>query len=452
MFDKIQEWYTYFVGILYNCLFCIKICGIIIDEMCFYFVFKNYDRMIHNLTNRLAYQNILYVKIFQAFALNHNIIDDSMNNTLLKFTDNVPWTNTDIDKDTLISLEKKFDIKIFNDYTPINSGMISLVFKGKINKKDNCDKDEIIVIKMKRNKIEAILNDGIQKMLFCIRLLAMIPFIKNYQLSDIIHNNINLIKFQTDFQKEIENVETMQKKCKNMKYVKIPKVYKNMTDDFSNVIVMEFIKGCTLQEVEPIHYYEYSKQLIKFGLVTLLIHGTSHGDLHTGNLLFIEDENDAKYKYKIGILDFGIVYEIGKTKEALFYIFENMLWVPSEDIARSISVSGLIEPVECIKNLPEMHYENIVKILTKLVDDTIVVSKHLSQINVFKSLYNLNEYIVNNDLIVNGFKIRPSDDMIKFQVMFSMLYGVLFKLCGSSYIELTNKVMIELFHIDESES
>jgi predicted unusual protein kinase regulating ubiquinone biosynthesis (AarF/ABC1/UbiB family) len=328
--------------------------------------------------------------------------------------------------------------------------MISLVFKGKINGEN--ENKETIVIKMKRKGIEATLNDGIQKMLFCVRLLTIIPFVKNYQLSDIIHNNINLIRFQTDFQKEVENIETMQKNCKNMKYIKIPKVYKSITDDLSNLIVMEFIKGNTLQELDPSDYYEYSKQLLKFGLVTLLIHGKSHGDLHTGNLLFIKDENDAKYKYKIGILDFGIVYEIGKTKEALFYVFENMLRIPSEDIARIMSVSGLIEPVECIKNLPELHYENIVKILTKLVDDTIVVSKHLSQINVFKSLYNLNEYVVNNDLIVNGFKIRPSDDLIKFQVMFSMLYGVLFKLCGSSYIEVTNKVMIELFHIDESES
>ena len=448
MFDKIQEWYTSFINFLCNCLFCIKICGIIMDEMCFYFVFKNYDTMINNLTKRLANQNILYVKIFQAFALNHNIIDDSMNNSLLKFTDNVPWTSKDIDKDTLIILEKKFDIKIYNNYTPINSGMISLVFKGKMNAKNG----ETIVIKMKRNKIEETLNDGIQKMLFCVRLLTIIPFVKNYQLSDIIHNNINLIKFQTDFQKEVENIESMQKICKNMKYVKIPNVYKSITDDLSNLIVMEFIKGNTIQEVDPNHYYEYSKQLLKFGLVTLLIHGMSHGDLHTGNLLFIEDENDPKYKYKIGILDFGIVYEIGKTKDALFYVFENMLSLPSEDIARSISLSGMIEPVECINNLSEIHYENILKILTKLVNDTIVVSKHLSQINVFKSLYNLNEYIVNNDLIVNGFKIRPSDDLIKFQVMFSMLYGVLFKLCGSSYIEVTNKVMIELFHIDESES
>jgi hypothetical protein len=54
--------------------------------------------------------------------------------------------------------------------------------------------------------------------------------------------------------------------------------------------------------------------------------------------------------------------------------------------------------------------------------------------------------------MVNGFNIRPCDDLIKFQVIFTMLYGVILKLCGPKYIEMTNQVMIDLFHIDVSES
>ena len=45
--------------------------------------------------------------------------------------------------------------------------------------------------------------------------------------------------------------------------------------------------------------------------------------------------------------------------------------------------------------------------------------------------------------------IKPCEDMLKFQVIFTMLYSVLLKLCGDKYIETSNKVMIELFHIDE---
>jgi hypothetical protein len=76
----------------------------------------------------------------------------------------------------------------------------------------------------------------------------------------------------------------------------------------------------------------------------------------------------------------------------------------------------------------------------------------LSQINIFKALYDLNDYIVENNLIVDGIQIKPCDDLIKIQVIFTMLYGVIFKLCDKNYLEITNKVMIDLFHIDVSES
>jgi predicted unusual protein kinase regulating ubiquinone biosynthesis (AarF/ABC1/UbiB family) len=396
----------------------------------------------------LSKKNILYVKIFQAFALNNNIIDEKTHNNLLKFTDNVPWTSKDIDMPSLISLEKEYNIKILNNYTPINSGMISLVFKGimiKDHNNANDKKDESIIIKIKRNNIDAILQDGVQKMLFCIWLLSFIPIINNSNISNTIYNNIHLISQQTDFAKEVENMKIMKKNCKNLKYIKIPQVFDNK---FSNIILMEHIKGDTLQVVDPLDYHEYSKQVIKFVFVTMLMNGLCHGDLHMGNILFIKDENDKKYKYKIGILDFGILYQIDKMKDTFYYIFSNMCSVPPEEMAQKLLVSGLIEPVESISNLEKKHYNCILSMLTKFINDTFHISKHFSQVNVFRSLSELNDYVVNNNLIVNGLNIRPSDDLLKFQIIFTMLYSVIFKLCGDKYIETANHVMIELFHID----
>ena len=438
--------------ILNNCWFVICVCWIIFDELCFYCVFKNYEKYIHNLTVRLSKKNILYVKIFQAFALNNNIINEQIHNNLLKFTDNVCWRNKDIDKLSLVSLEKEFNIKILNDYMPINSGMISLVFKGK--KMNDNKTSEIVIIKMKRNNIDAILQDGIQKMLFCIQILSIIPIINNYNynISEIIHNNIHLINQQTDFKKEISNMKIMKNNCKNLKYIRIPFAYEDVTNKFSNIIMMEYIKGATLQVVDPVDYNEYSKQLIKFVFVTMLMNGLCHGDLHVGNILFIKDESDKKYKYKIGILDFGIIYEIDKMKDAFYYIFANMCSIPPEEMAQKLLLSGLIEPVECISKLSPNHYNRILSILTNFINDTFYVSKHFSQINIFKSLNELNDYIVNNNLMVNDLSVRPCDDLLKFQVVFTMLYSVILKLCGEKYIETSNKVMIELFHIDASES
>ena len=448
MFNNIKSFWNSLIWFLNNIWFLISICWIICDELSYYYVFKNQDKLVNNLTKRLAYQNILCVKIFQAFALNNNIFSEQKTNYLIKYTDSVPWTNKDIDVQTLIQLEKRFNLEILNDYKPIKSGMISLVFKC-INKNKM---NEIMIIKMKRNNIETILNEGIQKMLFCITLLSFIPIVNNYQISKIIHDNIHLINQQIDFKKEVQNISIIKKNCKNLKYVKIPFVYEEVTNQFSNVIMMEYIKGLTIKEIKVADHDEYSKQIIKFVLVTTLINGTCHGDLHMGNILFIKDENDTKYKYKIGILDFGIIYEIDKMKNILYYIFANMYTDLPEKIAQNLLESGIVEPAEYIIKLPNHHLKCMLVILTNFINDTIYVSKHLSQINIFKALYDLNDYIVENNLIVDGIQIKPCDDLIKIQVIFTMLYGVIFKLCDTNYLEITNKVMIDLFHIDVSES
>jgi len=435
---------------LSNCWFVICVSWIVFDELCLYYTFKNYEKCIHNLTYRLSLKNILYVKIFQALALNNNIIDEKLYNSLLKFTDNAPWSNKDIDMDALTSLEKEYNITILNNYMPINSGMISLVFKGLKERGSNVK--ETVIIKMKRNNIAAILQDGIQKLLFCARLLSFIPIIKTSNISDIIHNNIHLINQQTDFTKEVENIKMMKTNSKNLKYIKIPDVYEEVTNKFSNIIMMEYIKGETIMSIDPTDYKEYSKQVIKFVLVSMLMTGKCHGDLHIGNILFIKDENDPKYKYKIGVIDFGLVYEIDKMKNTFYYIFANMSRIDAKEMSQNLILSGLIEPVDFISMLPKNHYNAILAILIKFIDNTFNVSKHFNQINIFNSLSELNDYNINNNLMVNGYDIRPCDDLVKFQVIFSMLYGVIFKLCGDAYIETTNKVMIELFHIDVSES
>ena len=72
--------------------------------------------------------------------------------------------------------------------------------------------------------------------------------------------------------------------------------------------------------------------------------------------------------------------------------------------------------------------------------------------SIFRTLMDLNNYIVSNNLIVDGVRIKASDDLVKFQVVLGMLHGVILTLCKNRYIELVNIVMRETFHIDASES
>jgi predicted unusual protein kinase regulating ubiquinone biosynthesis (AarF/ABC1/UbiB family) len=411
---------------------------------------KTYESLIFSITNKLIQINILYVKIFQALALNNNIIDNKLNNTLLRFVDNAPWTESEIDYDILTILDKEHDIIFDQPLKPINSGMISLVFKGKRR-----NTGEEIVLKMKRKNIEKILNAAIEDLTIFFNWILFIPNIDKFQVIDIMTKNMDLIKHQTNFIEEVKNVQVFRKYCKHMKYVVIPEVDTEITNKYKDVIVMNFIDGKPIGKVEKEDYLDYIKLIMKFTFVTIFLYGKMHGDLHSGNILFIKDDT-SEVKYKLGILDLGIIYEIScDTKMGIYDILSSVRKVPSKDMAEIILNSSIIQPLDKIKELEKEHYDVLIDILIKFVDKSINVDDSMGQFEVFQFITDLNKYIekINNDQDRSQKKIqlKPSDDLIKVAVFFEMLHGVMLKLCGGKYLQLSNEILLELYNPTEKE-
>jgi predicted unusual protein kinase regulating ubiquinone biosynthesis (AarF/ABC1/UbiB family) len=432
-----------FVKTMKNVFFLFHASWIILSEFILYWTFNSYMVFIDRLTSRLASINILYVKIFQAFALNNKLIDEKLNNYLLKYTDNAPWTNNDIDFDTLYNLEKDYNIAFYsNDIKPINSGMISLVFKA-----TNTNTAKPIIVKLKRKNINQTLDEAIEKLLFFVYMLSFIPFFENYKIPDLINKNISIIQQQTDFKKEVENIVKIRDNCKNLKYVVVPKPVIEVTDNYPNAILMEYINGVTTSNVKEEDLEEFAKQVLKFGFVSTFIHGISHGDLHSGNILFIKDDTSLTHKHKIGLLDFGIIYELNQEfKKKFLAVLVDVFSTPPREIAMKIFQSGLIEPLEIIENLPKEHYDSIIDMLSNIINDSMNVSKSVTHIQMYDFIYNLNNYINSNNMVKLG--IRPSDNLLKIQLALTMAHGVTNKLCKNDYLPLANKVINELFHTD----
>jgi predicted unusual protein kinase regulating ubiquinone biosynthesis (AarF/ABC1/UbiB family) len=427
--------------ILKQLWFLCKVFYIFVSEYLYLLFHVDKVRFVDRLSRRLASVNILYVKIFQAIALNNSLIDEKINNTLMKFTDNAPWTQDDIDVDTLNMLKDEYKLVIRDGvYHPINSGMISLVFKA------TCGSDDSnVIIKIKRNNIERKLEDAIDNLLFGMYILSFFPLIKKYQLSEVVNKNIDIIKHQVNFNEEVQNLLTMRENCKYLKYVKIPSVFEEVTEKYNNVILMEQIDGVSINQVTKEDYEGFAKQVIKFGFVTTLLHGVTHGDLHGGNILFIKDENDKKHKYKIGVLDFGIIYKIdSQYKGVLFDILTEMFNNSATVTAEKLLDSGIIEPLELVKTLPSKHRDNILKFTSEIIQDTIHNSKQANQIQLYKFLTEFKKYISNSEISELG--LRPSDNFVKTQLVLAMSHGVTLTLCKDDYMTLADKVINELFH------
>ena len=423
-------------------IFIINVLFIYFTELMIYALIRDYSFLIDRLSMRLSSINILYVKIFQAFALNNSLIDEETNNKLLKFTDNSPWNYSDIILDDLIEMTNDFNILLNSGYeTPINSGMISLVFKGY---KDN-NMEKPLIIKMKRKNIQEKLNDAIDNLLFFIYFVSFIPLIDKYQLQDVIYKNIEIIRHQTNFIQEIENMDMMRENCKNLKYVKIPTAIKEITAKYPDIIVMDYIDGKKINELKEQDYEGFSKQVVKFGIVTTVVHGLSHGDLHSGNILFIKDEKDEKYPYKIGVIDFGIIYEVGnKYKNFLFELFTKIYELTPRESIELILNSGVIEPEGIIQQIPKQDYENIISFGAEIINETINVSKKANQIQIYKFLSKLNQYLSKKELSNIG--IKPSDDLVKSQLVLAMAHGVTLSLCKGDFVTLMDKCINELFN------
>jgi len=428
--------------IINNVLFLIRCFFVFGSEYIYYKYTNNYEQFIERLAHRFAHINILCVKIFQAISLNNSLIDERINNKLIQFTDNAPWYYDDIENEKLLQIADKYDLNINkNCIYPINSGMISLVFK--LRKKNMFGTP--VIIKIKRKNIQHLLDNAIENLLFSIYLLSFIPIINKYQIAEVVNKNIEIIRHQTNFLEEVDNMALIKNNCKNLKYVKIPSANRAVTEEFPDCIMMEYIEGMKIKDIKPEDYEGFAKLVMKFGFVTTIVHGVTHGDLHGGNILFIKDENDKKYPYKIGVIDFGIIYQLdNEYKGLLFEVLTQMFEVESRESAIKILNSGIIDPPNILEQIPLKHKENIIQFAAEIIEDAVKSSKKANQIQIYKFLSQLKDYLSCSELSNLG--IKPSDNFVKSQLVLAMSHGVTLTLCHNDFMGLADKVINELFH------
>ena len=273
--------------------------------------------LIKNITRRLEKLNIVYIKIFQSLCLNDNILYDEEKDYLLKYTDNVPFLSSDIDYEIIDTLRAEYNIRV-DVNEALNSGVISVVFKG-------IYKNKKVVIKIIKNDINRKITEAILVMEMFIKIISIIPYIRKLNLKKCILDNKELLLEQTNFIKEVSNLQIFKERnANNIEFV-FPECYPEITNEHNNVIVMENIQGLTFNDIK---YFdnsvkmEFGKLLTKFTLINILYNSAIHCDAHPGNIFFYINENtEDKPKYQVGYIDFGIVSFPSRENQNYYYIF-----------------------------------------------------------------------------------------------------------------------------------
>ena len=402
-----------------------------------YLALRDYETFVHNIAKKLANENILYIKLFQALSLNET---SELNKALMNYTDNAPYTENDVNIPLLTKVIHENDLT-GDIYNPINSGMISLVYKMKRNI-DGKD----VVLKVKRNYIERRLNQSMNEVFFFLKLLSFlpIPILNTFDAHKTIKTNIDFIYTQLDFAQEVKNMQQMKENCRHMSYIVVPEVYEEITRNYEDVILMEYLSGKSIENVEPDDYNHYSKLVTKFGFATMLIHGFTHADLHAGNILFIKD---GDIDYKLGILDFGIMITIENSfKNACANLLVDIMETHPRDSATKLFLL-LIEPKEMIAYLTSDEYEKIITIFEKFIDEFILKDKNLNQAKFYEVMREVNSYLKKNN-IVKKYGLYLNENAVKLQVGMAMCHGVALHLSKDKYIDVANEALNEMFHMD----
>lgn len=399
-----------------------------------YLLGRDKDTCIKNVIDKLSKSNILYVKILQGLSTN-TIFSPEILNYINKYTDSVPYTNKDIDKSFMrnindINYNNNEELLCLTSEVPIKSGVIALIYEGMIG-------NQKVVIKVKKNNIYNKLLQSLDEIDIFLKIISFFPYIKYLNTSNIITENRKYLLEQTDFIKEINNNENVYKNFENSEYFVIPKVYRKYTEKYPNMIVMDYINGNKINNVVNDDKEEYSKLVAKFGLQCVLKHSIYHGDLHPGNILFI-NENGKK---QIGILDYGIVGKITKEEKNIFLDFLYALSIEKNDRkAIELLINKLVEPKSIVDKLTNEEYNNLFENVRYVINKTLNTKKGSSSLGP-DDLYNINKILYNSNLY-----IRKSFSRLEIAIAISE------SICkelsyNNSYMDIIKESLNELFTI-----
>jgi predicted unusual protein kinase regulating ubiquinone biosynthesis (AarF/ABC1/UbiB family) len=412
--------------------------------------------MVKNIAARLSKKNIYYTKMFQALAYSSEIYDDDLASFFIEYTDAVHYEDSEYSNEYLNQVvefadKKGYDLtissKVHNDkYIPDKTGSVSLIFYGTLTKHSETDKSSnsnstsmpIVIKYLRANMLERV-ESAINDISYLIAILNLLPQLKHLYLDDILSEQKKMMLSQVNFHTEVENILKMYDNFQktNTSIIKIQVVFKEFTDEFDNIIVMERIVGRKLEELPNELKDEYCKILAKGLIKTVFLDGFYHCDMHPGNVLFIENEHGLFPRLQVAILDFGIMSNINTHDQELsFNMFRSVLARNSKESAK-IFTEGFIEPCDKRTSQPSYDDDDICKTLE---DEISKIFK-----NKTLTCFSANDLCAMNYAILK-YNMKVSKSLTNFEISLSVCDNLCKKIAFSrTYMDHLKSIVDDMF-------
>jgi len=418
---------------------------------------SDYNNIITRLAEELADKNIFFIKIFQGISNNANnkLMNKELFNYFITYTDNVKYHDNEIDYCGLLNLisiakSKGNELVIYGNSKPMKSGVVAIVYKATLNGKE-------VIIKYRRKNIVDKFEKSMSELELLVNITKKLPYLCNINIYDIFQENREIMKWQLDFLNEIENIKNFYNKFKDVKEICIPQVYEYFTEENPDAIVMDYIEGIRLENVDDNDRDEYSKILSRFNIKSVFYDSLYHADLHSGNIIFMKDSQDTNintntntntntnYTLKIGIIDYGIIGKLTREEQNIFFNFFKILVSRNYEKLAKYIVQHLSEPIEKGEKGEKVNEnkESSAIITEKLIKDVYDVCYNtLSVKQIFfggEEIYEVNKILKTQNLTFSKFFCR-------IELAIAISENVCNSLCkDKTYIEQLMSAFKDLF-------
>ncbi|MFK7905890.1 MAG: ABC1 kinase family protein [Chitinophagales bacterium] len=288
-----------------------------------------------------------FIKGAQVLSNRPDILPKELIAELEKLQDNVPPFKYElarkiIEEDTGKPLEATFDY--FNEKT-IGSASIGQVYAAKLKT------GERVVVKVQRPEVQQLIETDISIV------KEIVKRGENYFESIGILNPMDVVEaFERNIQKELDyknearNILQFREFYKKRNDFYILNAYKSIST--RRVLVLEFIKGCKINDVEQIKKWglipaRIAEQGMNIYLTQIFEFGYFHADPHPGNVLVREDGT-------ICLIDFGMVGKLTRRdKYAFAGIFIGMTQQNPQAMAinlRKLAINDQVEDMRALEH------------------------------------------------------------------------------------------------------
>lgn len=215
-------------------------------------------------------------------------------------------------QEVLNILNDEYDKKLFQlfisiEREPLGSASIAQVHKAVL--KDGTD----VVIKVQRRNIKEIMVTDIKVLKKALKMLHVEKILKNIvSFDDVLDELLYTSLEEMNFLIEADHIDEFYNANKEVHYIKVPRVHKNLTTE--KILVMEYISGVAIANLNLLKEHGYDLDEIGDKIADNFIYqaidvGYFHADPHPDNIIITNG--------KIGFVDYGMMGRLSSRNKEL---------------------------------------------------------------------------------------------------------------------------------------